>query len=47
MTVTWLGSGEGRFTPTQWDQALCRAPATSLVDETGMRWVYGMMVQWT
>ena len=26
---------------------LCRAPATSLVDETGMRWLYGMMVQWT
>ena len=33
--------------PTQWDQTLCRALATSLVDETGMRWLYGMMIQWT
>ena len=39
---TWLGSGEGRFTSTQWDNALCRAPATSLVDASGMRWFYGI-----
>ena len=38
MTVTWLGSGEGRFTPTQWDQALCRAPATQVAMQ-GMRQV--------
>ena len=38
MTVTRSGSGEGRFTPTQQDQALCQTPATSLVDATGMRW---------
>ena len=43
--VTQSGSGKGRFTPTQWDQALCRAPATSLVDATEMRWFYGMMIQ--
>ena len=41
------GSSEGRFTPTQQDQALCQAPATSPVDTTGMRWFYGIMVQWT
>ena len=40
--VAWLGSGEGRFTSTQWDHALCRAPATSLVDATGMRGFYGI-----
>jgi hypothetical protein len=39
---TWLGSGEGRFTSTQWDHALCWAPATSVVDATGMRWFYGV-----
>ena len=40
--VMRLGSGEGRFTPMQWDHALCRAPATSLVDATRMRWLYGI-----
>ena len=40
--VMRLGSGEGRFTPMQWDHALCRAPATSLVDATRMRWFYGI-----
>jgi hypothetical protein len=47
VTVTRSGSGEGRFTPTQQDQALCQTPATSLVDATGMRWFCGMMIQWT
>ena len=45
--VTGSGSGKGRFTPTQQDQALCQAPAPSPVDTTGMRWFYGIMVQWT
>ena len=42
--VTRSGSGEGRFTPTQRDQAFCQTTATSLVDATGMRWFYGMMI---
>ena len=42
--VTRSGSDEGRFTPTQRDQALCQAPATSLVDATGMRRFYGIMI---
>ena len=41
---TWLGSGEGRFTSTQWDHALSWAAATSVVDATGMRRFYGIMI---
>ena len=40
--VTRSGSGEGGFTPRQWDRALCRAPATSQVDAAGMRWFCGI-----